>query len=424
VVIFTFVNIFRGAHVRKSVTLLTALLVSLSSSAYQAEASRKFNYDFARGRTKRSGRINKFVLCMLSLLIVLLSVPGITFATSNDYHFVSVVGDTFDGNLNNDGASGTGTIAIGANASSVNDSFLPGSIAVGYNSSADGAVNTAIGAFSKVSGFRNTALGYASWVNIETSTADFIPAGGGVAIGDQSYVSAANSVALGALSNAQITRTGDVALFSGEKIAESGVVSLGHRAGDVDNSFPGSSMPTEVFTSDVRRQIINVAGGVDDYDAVNIAQLKAVDNKISSIQTGLENLSNKTDGQVKGIAALNAALSGLKPIQYDPVEPTQIMVALGSYKDKQGVALGLAHYVKEDLMVHAGLAFGSGEGCLLNVGLTYKFGGKNNGAIQDKYKAGPISSVYVMQTEIEKLQIQNRELSSKIDFLLNRLAGK
>lgn len=364
---------------------------------------------------------NSAVLTGLFSALLLLSNQGFA---ATDNHFISVAGTSHDPNYNNDGAQGDGAIAIGVGASSISgDPFLVGNVAVGSMSTAEGSMNTAIGAFSKVSGYRNTALGYASWVNIEQDSSG-IPAGGGVAVGDQSYVSTRNSVALGALSNAEVSRTGSVALFSGEKIEASGVVSIGHKKGDVDNSFPGGGFPAGQHETDLRRQIINVAGGVDDYDAVNIAQLKAVDSKISDIQTGMDTLSDKMEGQVKGVAALSAALSGLKPIQYDPMEPTQIMGSFGSYKGKQGVALGLAHYTREDLMLHGGVAFGSGEGYLLNVGLTYKFGHKRKDSVLDKYKAGPISSVYVMQSEIENLKNENKELERKINLLMSKMDVK
>ena len=51
--------------------------------------------------------------------------------------------------------------------------------------------------------------------------------------------------------------------------------------------------------------------------------------------------------EIGRVGAQGAALSALKPIQYDPLEPTQIMAGYGNYRGNSAVALGVAHYKNE-----------------------------------------------------------------------------
>ena len=149
-------------------------------------------------------------------------------------------------------------------------------------------------------------------------------------------------------------------------------------------------------------QIKGVAPGSDDTDAVNIAQLKASNANTSQA-------INQVAGEVQRVGAHAAAMAALKPIQYDPLEPTQIMAGVGNYRGETAAALGLAHYTNEDTMFNVGVSVG-GNHNMVNAGVTHKFGSspeKKN--IPDRYKAGPISSVYVMQDEVSSLKKENAE---------------
>ena len=110
--------------------------------------------------------------------------------------------------------------------------------------------------------------------------------------------------------------------------------------------------------------------------------------------------------------ALGAALSALKPIQYDPLEPTQIMAGVGHYKNVNAVALGVAHYTKESTMFHAGVSMVRG-GTMVNGGATFKFGNSpEKKAIPERYRNGPISSVLVLHDEMVAMkEAYGRELT-------------
>lgn len=66
------------------------------------------------------------------------------------------------------------------------------------------------------------------------------------------------------------------------------------------------------------------------------------------------------------------AMAALKPIQYDPMEPTQVMAGVGNYRGETAAALGLAHYTNENTMLNVGASFGSHN--MVNAGVTHKFG--------------------------------------------------
>ena len=106
----------------------------------------------------------------------------------------------------------------------------------------------------------------------------------------------------------------------------------------------------------------------------------------------------------------SAALAGLHPLAYDPIAPTQVMAAVGSYGNSMSVALGLAHYTNENTLLHVAASFGQQDNAV-NAGVTYKFGrSAEKKAIPDRYKAGPISSVYVMQDEVTALKAENARI--------------
>ena len=156
-------------------------------------------------------------------------------------------------------------------------------------------------------------------------------------------------------------------------------------------------------------QIHGVAPGTADTDAVNVSQLKAA-------KAGLQQAINDVGVETQRVGAHAAAMAALKPIQYDPLEPTQIMAGIGNYRGETAGAIGLAHYRTEDTMFNIGVTLGSSHN-MINAGVTHKFGGSRDrkDAIPERYKAGPISSIYVMQDEVSHLRYQNEEYKSKLE---------
>ena len=170
-------------------------------------------------------------------------------------------------------------------------------------------------------------------------------------------------------------------------------------------------------------RITNVAPGVKASDAATVGQL-------GSAVSNINNNINELGGEIRDVAAAGAALAGLKPIQYDPLEPTQIMAAVGNYRNSTAAAVGVAHYTREDLMFHAGATVGTKHN-MFNAGVTWKFGpASRKAAVPEQYKAGPISASYVMQDEVRALKAENDALrkdneqtKAALEDVLKRLAA-
>ena len=167
-------------------------------------------------------------------------------------------------------------------------------------------------------------------------------------------------------------------------------------------------------------RITNLAPGVADTDAVTVGQVKEVTNKLGA---ALE----KTSQRVSEVGAHSAALAAMNPLSYDPLRKSQIMAGIGSYDGNQALALGIAHYANENFMFNAGFTMGSGKS-MANIGATYRFGTGDDDNIPERYKGGPISSVYVMQDEISALKAENArkdaenaEMKAQIKMLMERM---
>ena len=167
-------------------------------------------------------------------------------------------------------------------------------------------------------------------------------------------------------------------------------------------------------------RITNLAPGVADTDAVTVGQVKEVTNKLGA---ALE----KTSQRVSEVGAHSAALAAMNPLSYDPLRKSQIMAGIGSYDGNQALALGIAHYANENFMFNAGITMGSGKS-MANIGATYRFGTGDDDNIPERYKGGPISSVYVMQDEIAELKAENArkdaenaEMKAQIKMLMERM---
>ena len=174
-------------------------------------------------------------------------------------------------------------------------------------------------------------------------------------------------------------------------------------------------------------KITNVADGVvskDSKDAVNGSQLFATNQMVVNNMNQINNLREESrEGD-----ALGAAMAALKPLDFDPYQRNQVMAGVGYYRGKEAVALGLAHYKNEDLMIHGGLAYAGNSELMANVGVSYRFGSKDDRDIKHdrnlrmpQYAEGPISSVYILQDEVDRLTKENKEANDRIAALEAKL---
>ena len=175
------------------------------------------------------------------------------------------------------------------------------------------------------------------------------------------------------------------------------------------------------------KKITNVADGVvskDSKDAVNGSQLFATNQQVFNNMNQINNLREESrEGD-----ALGAAMAALKPLDFDPYQRSQVMAGVGYYRGKEAVALGLAHYKNEDLMFHGGLAYAGNSELMANVGVSYRFGSKDDRDIKHdrnlrmpQYAEGPISSVYILQDEVDRLTKENKEANDRIAALEAKL---
>ena len=158
------------------------------------------------------------------------------------------------------------------------------------------------------------------------------------------------------------------------------------------------------------------ASGNDLATADNVADaINQMTQNNSGNTTQLRQEISKVATETQRVGAHAAAMAALKPIQYDPLAPTQIMAGVGNYRGESAAALGIAHYTNDNTMFNVGVSVG-GNHNMINAGVTHKFGisaEKKN--IPDRYKAGPISSIYVMQDEMTQLRSENEAYKAKLD---------
>ena len=186
-------------------------------------------------------------------------------------------------------------------------------------------------------------------------------------------------------------------------------------------------------------KITNLGKGTNDTDAVNLKQLKdsrtivkSTDGtvgvqesettdgaKVYDLSTGASPRFDELTDEIGRVGAQGAALAALKPIQYDPLEPTQIMAGYGNYRGNSAIAMGVAHYKNESTMMHAGLAWAGGSrNMMANAGVTWKVGNRDSeAAVADRYRKGPISSAYAMQQEMASVKAQNAGLKTEVSDL-------
>lgn len=231
--------------------------------------------------------------------------------TATRYYSVNATDTGTGSNYLNDGAHGLNSLAAGNKA----QAYGVGSLAIGYSSLAGSAANDAtlfssmaIGPYAKAQGTGAIAFGNSS------SSTGF----GGVALGGGANVSSYGGVALGGTSS--VTVTGGVALGTGSQASTAaglaGYLSGSKKADQADSvwtstigavSLGGGTFKTDSGEKIYTRQITNLAAGTKDTDAVNVAQLKALEQEGLSL-TGNDN--QKVTQSLGGNFNLTGGLTG------------------------------------------------------------------------------------------------------------------
>ena len=294
---------------------------------------------------------------------------------------------------------------------------------------------------------QDLAKSAASW-NVQTNGKDTTAVVGGDTVnfinGDNiAITNTGHAITIGTAKNVSF----DKVTVGGMTLDKNGLLS-----GITSITGAGSGAPTMTFNSQNGNTPANVSinsnldMGGHRITGVGPAEKPTDAVNKQQVDQALRGLTGMADNAARHYAskagANAAALAALKPIQYDPLEPTQIMAGVGNYKSQTAVALGMAHYTNENTMFNIGVSLDSHDN-MVNAGVTHKFGySPEKKAIPDRYKGGPISSIYVMQdemqallakdqekdaviskqaSEIDTLRQQNEDMQRKIDMILAKL---
>ena len=122
------------------------------------------------------------------------------------------------------------------------------------------------------------------------------------------------------------------------------------------------------------QQIHDVARGVDNTDAVNVAQLKEVESKITNINSDVINQARSyTDAQVAKVGAGAVALAGLHPLEYNPNDKWSFGVGVGNYKNAKATALGAFYQPNDHTMFNIATTLGDSRN-MVSLGANVKVG--------------------------------------------------
>ena len=273
---------------------------------------------------------------------------------------------------------------LGVGNSISNSATSTGSTGLGADNNVTGEYSTAVGYKNKVSGNHSGAFG----------DPNVVTGNGSYAFGNDNIIKGDNNFVLGNNVTIDAGIQNSVALGNGSTVSSSNEVSVG--------------------SATQKRKITNIADGevsATSTDAVNGRQLyNAMQNSNNTFKNEVNEKIDNVKNEVRNVGSLSAALAGLHPMQYDPKAPTQVMAALGHYKNKQAVAIGASYYFNDRFMMSTGIAL-SGEKrteTMANVGFTIKLG-KGSGVAYNE------TPQYVVQNEVKRLTVENQELKEKVN---------
>ncbi|WP_260437712.1 YadA-like family protein [Burkholderia cenocepacia] len=176
-------------------------------------------------------------------------------------------------------ASGANAVAVGLQSGALSDNSVaigsfaqtgagqPYSVAMGSNVQTNGTQAVAMGANAQANADYALAVGNNNVQAIGDSS---------IALGNGANVraGATNSIAMGTGANIARNVQGAMALGSGATATTNGGIALG------DNALANRANALSIGRAGAERQIVNVAAGTQNTDAVNVGQLKGVTNAL------------------------------------------------------------------------------------------------------------------------------------------------
>ena len=226
----------------------------------------------------------------------------------------------------------------------------------------------------------------------------------------------------------KITEKGNIKSSSDIKVTGSGNDRL-IGTGDISLTINDKAITKEKLSEDIQNKIDSIGTGKIEENNQNTVTgdtvynyVKQNDQKIDgkvdkeefhNYQNTTNDRMNKMESETRHVGALSASLAALHPMQFDPLQKTQVMAGLGTYRDKQAIAVGVAHYFNENLMMTAGVSLGEDtrNKSMANVGITWKIGRDDDRKdFPERYKEGPLGAIYMMQMEMEQVMNENKDL--------------
>lgn len=171
------------------------------------------------------------------------------------------------------------------------------------------------------------------------------------------------------------------------------------------------------------QQINNVKAGVEDTDAVNVAQLKHLQDQITASSSGttvtagdhIKGVLSKMDKRIDKSVAGAAALAALHPLDFDPDAKWDFAAGYGHYRSGDAAAIGAFYRPNEDVQLSIGSTVGSDE-TVFNAGLSVKVGA-HSGVSRSRVAIG--KEVLALKKTVAE---QNAQIQ-KLTTLLNGVAG-
>ena len=220
------------------------------------------------------------------------------------------------------------------------------------------------------------------------------------------------------------------AIGNGAKVTDKATNSVAIGAGSVADRPNTVSVGSEGH----ERVITNVAPGLiakDSTDAVNGGQLYAVEQKVDTNTERIGQVAQQVGNNTQAIRdlrkesrkgdAMNAALAALKPVAYNPAEPTQIMAGVGFNHGEQAVAIGAAHYVNGRTMLNAGIAYAGNSDVMANVGVTWRVG---QGEVPEDKAVEADKAAAELNSRVQSLEQTVNEQREQIEKLMALLQAK
>ena len=261
-------------------------------------------------------------------------------------------------------AIGRESIASGSTAVATGDGATASghySIATGPSAKSEGTGSIAVGRYSNASGVDSLANGARSQASGKYATS----------VGADAKAQVAYGVALGAQS--QSTREAGVQGY----VPEGATVTEDQKNSGAWKSSMGEASVgyTKEDGTEVTRQVTHVAAGSEDTDAVNVAQLKAVNQRINAdfgnsmaqMEDKLNTMQQSFNGRIDTVEkeaqagiAMAIATAGL-PQAYLPGKSMFAMSA-GTYRGQTGYALGISHVTDEGHWVIKATGSGNSQG--------------------------------------------------------------